>query len=113
MASAPTITTLARQIVAELEAAIEAAENLRRETRGIGVRLRTLLTATDPSKGRVHDARLMILAAIGRTEIGDQIRRSGGCHTGAERAVQLPADTDVGLLVEGLRRLAELTAEPE
>ena len=99
---------LARQILADLSAALEAGEDLRREKRGIGVRLRSLLTATDPSTGPVRRARLTILAAIGRTEIGDQIRRSGGCHTGAERAVGFSENTDVDLLVDGLRQLADI-----
>jgi hypothetical protein len=106
----PEAPTLARQILADLNAALEAGENLRREKRGIGVRLRSLLTMTDPSTGPVRQARLTILTAIGRTEIGDQIRRSGGCHTGAERTVDLPEDTDFEMLIEGLRRLAESSA---
>jgi len=102
---------LARQILADLNAALEAGEDLRREKRGIGVRLRSLLTMTDPSTGPVRRARLTILMAIGRTEIGDQIRRSGGCHTGAERAVGLSEDTDIEMLVDGLRRLAGISAD--
>ncbi len=102
---------LARQILADLIAALEAGEDLRREKRGIGVRLRSLLTVTDPSTGPVHQARLTILTAIGRTEIGDQIRRGGGCHTGAETAVDLSEDTDVEMLVDGLRRLAGISAD--
>jgi hypothetical protein len=104
------ISTLARQILADLIAALEAGEDLRREKRGIGVRLRSLLTMTDPSTGPVREARLTILTAIGRTEIGDQIRRSGGCHTGAERTVDLLEDTDIEMLADGLRRLAESSA---
>ena len=100
--------TLALQILADLSTALEAGEDLRREKRGIGVRLRLLLTMTDPSTGPAREARLMILDAIGRTEIGDQIRRGGGCHTGAERAVEFPEDTDVETLLDGLRRLAEI-----
>ena len=42
---------LAHQILADLSAALEAGEDLRREKRGIGVRLRLLLTTTDPSTG--------------------------------------------------------------
>jgi len=99
---------LARQILADLSAALEAGEDLRREKRGVGVRLRSLLTMTDRSSGSMHEARLTILSAIGRTEIGDQIRRSGGCHTGAERAVGFREDTDVQMLVDGLRRLADM-----
>jgi len=102
---------LARQILAGVNAALEAGEDLRREKRGIGVRLRSLLTMTDPSTGPVRQARLAILTAIGRTEIGDQIRRSGGCHTVTERAVDLSEDTDVDLLVDGLRQLAETSEE--
>ena len=102
---------LARQILADLSAALEAGEDLRREKRGIGVRLRSLLTMTDPSTGSMHEARLTILTAIGRTEIGDQIRRSGGCHTGAERAVDFSEDTDAEMLVDGLRRLADSSGE--
>ena len=89
-----------------MNAALEAGDDLRREKRGIGARLRSLLTMTDPSTGPVRQARLTILAAIGRTEIGDQIRRGGGCHTGAERAVDLPEDMDLEMLISGLRRLA-------
>jgi hypothetical protein len=106
MPASSRIAALARQILADLNAAREEGEDLRREKRGIGVRLRTLLTLTDPSTGPVREARLTVLTAIRRTEIGDQIRRSGGCHTGAERAVQLPEDTDLELLADGLRRLA-------
>jgi len=105
------IHTLARQILADLTAALEAGEELRREKRGIGVRLRSLLTMTDPSSGPVHQARLTILTAIGRTEIGDQIRRGGGCHSGAERAVGFSKDTDVEMLVGGLRRLADVSED--
>jgi len=108
MSTSLPIAALARQILVELDAALEAGEDLCREKRGIGVRLRSLLTVTDSSTGPVHQARLAILSAIRRTEIGDQIRRSGGCHTGAERAVELPEDTDVDMLVDGLRRLAEV-----
>jgi hypothetical protein len=103
----PKIPTLAGQILEALNAALEAGEDLHRERRGIGVRLRSLLTMTDPSTGAVRQARLAILTAIGRTEIGDQIRRGGGCHTGAERAVDLPEDMDLDMLISGLRRLAE------
>ena len=76
------------------------------------MRLRSQLTMTDPSSGSMHEARLTILTAIGRTEIGDQIRRSGGWHTGAERAVDFSEDTDVKMLVDGLRRLADGSDEP-
>lgn len=103
------IQELAHHILTDLGAVLEAEEDLRHERRGIGVRLRTLLTMTDPSAGPIRQARLMILAAIGRTEIGDQIRRSGGCHTGAERAVAFPEDTDIEALLTGLRRLTEIT----
>jgi hypothetical protein len=109
LSATPEIAALARQILDEVKAVLEAGEDLRREKRGIGVRLRSLLTMTDPSAGAVREARLTILAAIKRTEIGDQIRRSGGCHTGAERAVQCPEDTDVEMLAEGLRQLADPT----
>lgn len=109
VSATPEIAALARQILDEVKAGLEASEDLRREKRGIGVRLRLLLTMTDPSTGAVREARLAILAAIKRTEIGDQIRRSGGCHTGAERAIQCPEDTDVEMLAEGLRQLANLT----
>lgn len=108
MSATPEIATLARQLLSELTAARNAGEDLRREKRGIGVRLRALLTMTDPAVGPVREARLAILTAIQRTEIGDQIRRSGGCHTGPERVVELPADTDVELLAAGLRQLAGL-----
>ena len=111
MSATPRIAALARQILDELKAALEGGEDLRREQRGIGVRLRSLLTMTDPSAGAVRQARLTVLTAIGRTEIGDQIRRSGGCHTGAERAVELPENTDLERLAEGLRQLAGLTGD--
>jgi|GEM_PF-2944475 len=105
------IHTLARQIAAELTAALEAGEDLRGEKRGIGVRLRSLLTMTDPSTGPMREARLTILTAIRRTEIGDQIRRGGGCHTGAERAVDFPAGTDVEMLADGLSQLAGISED--
>jgi hypothetical protein len=108
MPASPRIAVLARQRLTDLNAARDQGEDLRRERRGIGVRLRTLLTITDQSTGPVREARLMILTAIRRSEIGDQIRRSGGCHTGAERAVELSDDTDLGMLTDGLRRLADL-----
>jgi len=101
------IPTLADAILADVYAALAAGEDLRREKRGIGVRLRKLLTRTDPSTGPVHQARLTILKAIGRTEIGDQIRRGGGCHSGAEKAVSFSEDTDVDLLIDGLRQMAD------
>lgn len=101
------VPALARQTLADLNAALAAGEDLRRERRGIGVRLRSLLTMTDPSTGPVREARLIILAAIGRTEIGDQIRRGGGCHTGAETAVGFSEDTNVEMLAGGLRRLGD------
>ena len=59
----------------------------------------------------MREARLIILRAIGRTEIGDQIRRSGGCHTGSEKAVDFSEDTDVAMLVDGLRRLADISED--
>ncbi len=64
---------------------------------------------TDPATGSMHEARLTILTAIGRTEIGDQIRRCGGCHNGAGRAAEFSEDTDVEMLVDGLRRLADIS----
>ena len=109
MSATPEIAALARQILDEMKAAVEVGEDLRRENRAIGVRLRSLLTMTDASGGAVREARLTVLTAIGRTEIGDQIRRSGACHGGAERAVELLEDTDLEMLAEGLRRLAGLT----
>lgn len=109
VSATPEIAALARQTLDDLNAALEAGKDLRREKRGIGVRLRLLLTMTDPSTGAVRQARLTVLTAIGRTEIGDQIRRSGGCHTGAERAVEFPEETDLEMLAEGLRQLADLT----
>ena len=109
MSATPEIAALARQILDDVKAALEAGEDLRREKRGIGVRLRSLLTMTDPSADVVREARLTILTAIRRTEIGDQIRRGGGCHTGAERSVEFPMDTDFEMFVEGLHRLADLT----
>lgn len=109
MTTIPEIAVIARQILDELNAALEAGEDLRREHRGIGPRLRSLLTMTDSSAGPIRQARLTVLAAIKRTEIGDAIRRSGGCHTGAERCVQLPEDADLDMLADGLRQLAGLT----
>jgi hypothetical protein len=102
---------LAREILVDLGVALEPDGDLRRATRGIGVRLRSLLTMTESAAGAAREARLMILTAIGRTEIGDQIRRAGGCHTGAERAVDLPGDTDVEMLCAGLRRLGDVRAD--
>jgi hypothetical protein len=107
MPTAPEISELARQILDELEAARAAGEDLRRERRGIGVRLRTLLTITDPSTGPARQARLMVLTALGRTEIGDQIRRSDACHIGGEKTVELPANVDLDMLADGLRRLTK------
>ena len=104
--------SLARQIHADLTTLLEAGEDLCRERRGIGVRLRMLLTMTDPSAGPVHEARLTLLTAIGRTEIGDQIRRGGGCHTGAEKEIGFTEDMDVEMLVDGLRRLGDITENP-
>ena len=109
MPTAPEISELARRILDELEAALAAGEDLRRERRGIGVRLRRLLTITDPSTGPARRARLMVLTALGRTEIGDQIRRSDACHIGAERAVELPVDADLKMLADGLQQLADLS----
>ena len=77
------ITKLAGQILTELETAVEAGEELRRENRGIGTRLRLLLTMTYACEGPIHDARLDILQAIGRTEVSDEMRRGGACHVGA------------------------------
>ena len=109
MASTAEIAENARQILDELNAAREAGEDLRRENRGIGLRLRSLLTMTDSSTGPIRQARLMILTAIQRTEISDEIRRGGACHTGIERSVQLPDDADLDTLAVGLRQLAGLT----
>ncbi len=100
------VAKMARQVLNELDAARADGEDLRRENRGIGSRLRLLLTMTDSSTGPIRQARLTILKAIGRTEVADEIRRGGACHTAAERSVQLPNDTDVDLLADGLRRLA-------
>lgn len=111
MATTSEIVVIARQILDELNAAVEAGEELHRENRGIGLRLRLLLTMTDPSSGPIRQARLTVLTAIKRTEIGDEIRRSGGCHTGAERSVQLPDDTDLDMLADGLRQLGGLTED--
>lgn len=109
MTTTPEIAETARQILDELNAALESGGDLRRESRGIGLRLRSLLTITDSSTGPIRQARLAILAAIKRTEIGDEIRRGGACHTGAERSVQLPDDADLDMLAVGLRQLAGLT----
>ena len=92
MAIIPEFAVTARQILDELSAARKAGEDLRRENRGIGLRLRLLLSMTDSSTGPIRQARLAILTAIGRTEISDEIRRGGACHTGAERSVQIPGD---------------------
>ena len=104
----PEIAVIARQILDELNAALEAGEDLRRENRGIGLRLRLLLTMTDSFIGPIRQARLVILTAIKRTEIDDEIRRGGACHTGAERSVQFPEDAALDMLADGLRQLAEL-----
>ena len=108
MAATPEIVVAARQILDELNAALDAGEDLHRENRGIGSRLRLLLTMTDSSTGPIRQARLTILTAIKRTEISDEIRRGGACHTGAERSVQLPEDADLDMLADGLRQLAQL-----
>jgi len=71
-----------------------------------------LLTMTDPSTGPIRQARLTVLTAIKRTEIGDQIRRGGACHIGAERSVELPENTDLEMLTDGLRQFAGLTDDP-
>jgi hypothetical protein len=106
------IQTLASRLLADLNAALQAGEDLRHEKRGIGVRLRALLTMTEPAAGPVREARRAILTAIGRSELGDQIRRGGACHAGAERAVDLPENTDTEALLNGLRRLAEINEDP-
>lgn len=111
MATTPDIVAIAREILDELKAALEAGEDLRRENRGIGLRLRLLLTMTDSSTGPIRQARFTVLTAIKRTEIGDEIRRSGGCHTGAERSVQLPEDVNLDMLADGLRQLGGLTED--
>ena len=100
------IAVIAREILDELNGALETGEDLRRESRGIGSRLRSLLTMTDSSIGPIREARLTILTAISRTEVSDEIRRGGTCHTGAERSVQLPEDANLEMLAVGLRRLA-------
>ena len=82
MVAIPEIAVIARQILDELNGALEPGEELHRENRGIGLRLRLLLTMTDPSTGPIRQARLTVLTAIKPAEIGDEIRRSGGCHTG-------------------------------
>ncbi len=108
MATTSEIAVIARQILDQLNAAVEADEDLGRERRGIGTRLRALLTMTDFTTGPAHDARIKILTAIGRTKISDEIRRSGGCHIGAERSVQLAEDANLAMLADGLRQLAGL-----
>jgi hypothetical protein len=105
------LIALARETLEELNAVLEAGEDLRRENRGIGSRLRSLLTMTDSSTGAIRRARLTILTAIKRTEIGDEIRRGGACHTGIERSVQLTEDTDVDMLVAALGQLANLAGD--
>lgn len=57
-------------------------------------------------------ARLTVLAATGHSEIGDQIRGTGGCHTGAEKAVEFSEDTDLEVLTAGLQQLAKLGDDP-
>lgn len=109
MATTAEIAENARQILDDLNGALEAGEDLRRESRGIGQRLRSLLTVTDLCPGPIRQARLTILTAIKRTEIGDEIRRGGACHTGAERFVRLSDDADLDMLAAGLRQLASLT----
>lgn len=104
----PEIAPLARKILTELEAAREVGEDVRREKRGIRLRLRSLLTLTDSATGLTRQARLMVLQAIKRTEIGDQLRRGSACHVGSEVAVEFPEDTDLQMLAEGLRKLADL-----
>ena len=108
MGTTPEIAAIAREILDELNAARAAGEDLHRENRGIGSRLRLLLTMTDSSAGPVRQARLTVLTAISRTEASDEIRRGGACHTGAERSVQLPENADLDMLADGLRQLAEL-----
>jgi hypothetical protein len=103
---------VAQEILDELNAARTAGEDLRRENRGIGSRLRLLLTMTDSSPEPIRQARRMVLTAIKRTEVSDEVRRGGACHTGAERSVQLPEDTDLDMLTDGLRQLAGLTNDP-
>ncbi len=98
--------TLAGEILTDLTAVLDAGEELRKEDRGISVRLRLLLNMTESLSDQARQARLTILEALGRTEIGDQIRRSGGCHAGVERVVDFPENTQVELLVDGLRQLA-------
>jgi hypothetical protein len=102
------IAVLARQVLEELSAAREAGEDLHRERRGIGAQLRLLLTMTDALSGESRQPRVALLKAIRRTEIGDEIRRGGACHIAAERSIQLPEDTDLDGLADGLRQLAEL-----
>ena len=108
MGTTAEIAAIAREILDELNAARAASEDLRRENRGIGTRLRLLLTMTGSSTGAVRQGRLALLTAIDRTEVSDEIRRGGACHTGAERSVQLPEDADLDLLADGLRALAGL-----
>ena len=109
MATTPEIAAIAREILDELKGALEAGEDLRRENRGIGSRLRLLLTMTDSFSGPIRQGRLTVLTAISRTEVGDENRRGGACHTGAERSVQLPEDADLDMLAHGLRQLAGFT----
>ena len=102
------IALIAREILDELNAARAAGEDLRRENRGIGSRLRRLLTMTDSSTGPIRQGRLTVLTAISRTEVSDEIRRGGACHTGAERSVQIPEYANLDLLADGLGQLAGL-----
>jgi len=106
------LAAVARRILDDLEVAFDAAEGPRWERCGVGVQLRSLLTMSDPSTGPLGRARLTVLAATGHSEIGDQIRGTGGCRTGAEKAVEFSEDTDLEVLAAGLQQLAKLGDDP-
>jgi hypothetical protein len=109
MAISQEVAGMAREILDGLAAARAAAENLHGEHPALGPRLRRLLTMTASSTGPTQQARLMLLAALNRTEVSDEIHRGGSCHTGAERSVRIPPDADLDMLADALRQLAELS----
>ncbi len=68
---------LAATICHELRAALAAGEDPRRGHERLRLRLRRLLNATDGVPDPAASARRTVLRAIGRSEIGDQLRRCG------------------------------------
>jgi hypothetical protein len=109
MTTTSEIAIIAQETLNELNTARAAGEDVHGEHPALGPRLRRLLTMTDSSTGPMRRARLKLLTAIGRTEVSDEMRRGGTCHTGIERSVRIPADADLNLLVDGLRQLAQLS----